>query len=76
MGASLLKKSINFYNLTNIITYIKILLNIHLFRIPEGWYKGTSWMTGTTGKFPISHTEIAVDTDTWTLHKLLFVVLI
>jgi len=41
-------------------------------RLADGWFSGTSWMTGTSGKFPISHTEIAVDTDTWTLHKKTF----
>jgi len=38
-------------------------------RSSEGWYQGTSWMTGCSGIFPVSHTEVAVDTDTWTVHK-------
>ncbi|XP_076801111.1 ubiquitin-associated and SH3 domain-containing protein B-like [Clavelina lepadiformis] len=35
----------------------------------EGWFYGTSWMTGCSGFFPVSHTEKSTDTDTWTVHK-------
>nr|XP_026692047.1 ubiquitin-associated and SH3 domain-containing protein B-like [Ciona intestinalis] len=35
----------------------------------EGWFYGTSWMTGCSGFFPATHTEKSTDTDTWTIHK-------
>ena len=35
----------------------------------DGWFYGTSWITGCSGFFPGNHTERSADTETWTLHK-------
>lgn len=35
----------------------------------DGWYQGTSHMTGLTGMFPGNYTEKAPESDTWTVHR-------
>lgn len=35
----------------------------------EGWYVGTSFMTGCSGMYPGNYVEKAKDSDCWTLHK-------
>jgi len=35
----------------------------------DGWFYGTSWLTGCSGFFPASHTERSADTNTWTVHR-------
>jgi len=37
----------------------------------DGWYLGTSWMTGCTGMFPGVYTERTAETETWTMHRSL-----
>ena len=35
----------------------------------EGWYFGTSFMTGCSGMYPGNYVEKSKDSDCWTLHK-------
>ena len=35
----------------------------------EGWYVGTSFMTGVTGVFPGNYVEKCAETDCWTMHR-------
>ncbi|XP_071841593.1 ubiquitin-associated and SH3 domain-containing protein B-like isoform X3 [Apostichopus japonicus] len=37
----------------------------------DGWYQGTSHMTGLTGMFPGNYTEKAPESDTWTVHRII-----
>ncbi|XP_041379415.1 protein UBASH3A homolog [Gigantopelta aegis] len=37
----------------------------------DGWYRGTSWLTGSSGMFPGVFTQKTAETWTWTLHKSL-----
>lgn len=39
-------------------------------RSKDGWFKGTSWLTGNTGMFPGVFTTRTAETWTWTLHRL------
>ena len=36
---------------------------------PDGWYSGTSWLTGNTGMFPAVFTQRTSETWIWTLHR-------
>nr|XP_039248084.1 ubiquitin-associated and SH3 domain-containing protein B-like [Styela clava] len=36
----------------------------------DGYFYGTSWMTGCSGMFPATHVEKTTDTETWTTHKV------
>ncbi|XP_071093351.1 ubiquitin-associated and SH3 domain-containing protein B-like isoform X1 [Haliotis cracherodii] len=40
-------------------------------RSKDGWFKGTSWLTGNTGMFPGVFTTRTAETWTWTLHRSL-----
>lgn len=35
----------------------------------EGWYVGTSFMTGVTGVFPGNYVEKCAETECWTMHR-------
>jgi ubiquitin-associated SH3 domain-containing protein len=35
----------------------------------DGWYYGTSWLTGNSGMFPGSYTKKTQETASWTLHR-------
>lgn len=37
----------------------------------DGYFFGTSWMTGCSGMFPATHVEKTTDTETWTTHKVI-----
>ncbi|KAJ8035382.1 Ubiquitin-associated and SH3 domain-containing protein B [Holothuria leucospilota] len=37
----------------------------------DGWFQGTSHMTGCTGMFPGNYTEKAPESDTWTVHRVI-----
>lgn len=36
---------------------------------PDGWYTGTSWLTGGTGVFPYIFTQRTSETWLWALHR-------
>lgn len=38
---------------------------------PDGWYTGTSWLTGNVGVFPHIFTQRTAETWIWTLHRSL-----
>nr|KAG5697149.1 hypothetical protein BaRGS_015284 [Batillaria attramentaria] len=38
---------------------------------PDGWYSGTSWLTGSVGMFPEIFTQRTAETWIWTLHRSL-----
>ncbi|XP_005099706.1 protein UBASH3A homolog [Aplysia californica] len=40
-------------------------------RSPDGWFKGTSWTTGTSGFFPGNFTTKCSQMEIWTLHRKL-----
>jgi ubiquitin-associated SH3 domain-containing protein len=35
----------------------------------DGWYYGTSWLTGNSGMFPGTYTKKTQETASWTLHR-------
>ena len=39
----------------------------------DGWYKGTSSLTGVSGMFPGSYSERTAETETWTMHRYVII---